>query len=435
MNKTVAIRREDKNVWERRVPLVPAHVAQLQQEHGLQFCVQASEIRAFPDVAYRDVGAEIRQDVSDCPVMFAVKEIPIDYFRPNGTYVFFAHVIKGQEYNMPMLRHLLDRNCTLIDYEKITDDRNRRLIFFGRHAGMAGMIDSLWALGQRLEWEGIPTPFSQVKPAHTYGDSDSAKEAIRTVGEQIAAAGLPEALTPFVCGFAGYGNVGRGAMEIYDQLPIVEITPEELLSLGSTGIDPRTLIKVVFQEVHTVRPSDPARPFDLQDFFAHPERYESQFEPYVPHLSMLINAIYWKPTSPRLVTKAYLRDLYSGERAPRLRVIGDISCDIEGGIEATIRATEPDDPVYVYEPLTGHGLPGVAGRGPVIMAVDNLPCELPVESSTDFSTALLPYVPPIVTADYTVPFETCALPPEIKRAVIVYQGELTPDYRYLEQFL
>jgi saccharopine dehydrogenase (NAD+, L-lysine-forming) len=435
MNRTVAIRREDKNVWERRVPLIPAHVARLQQEHGLEFSVQASAIRAFPNAAFQDVGAEIREDVSGSPVMFAVKEIPVDCFQPGGTYVFFAHVIKGQKYNMPMLRQLLDRRCNLIDYEKITDDRNRRLIFFGRHAGMAGMIDSLWALGQRLEWEGIPTPFSQVKPAYHYGDSHSAKQAIHAVGEQIAAVGLPPELAPFVCGFAGYGNVGRGAMEIYDELPIVEVAPEELLSLGAADVDPHALVKVVFQEVHTVKPRDPAAAFDLQDFFARPERYEAQFERFLPHLSVLINAIYWKPTSPRLVTKVYLRELYGGEGAPRLRVIGDISCDLEGGIEATIHATEPDDPVYVYEPLTGLALAGVAGRGPVIMAVDNLPCELPVESSTDFSTALLPYVPPIVTADYSVPFEACALPPEIKRAVIVYQGELTPDYRYLEQFL
>jgi saccharopine dehydrogenase (NAD+, L-lysine-forming) len=435
MHKKVAIRREDKNVWERRTPLVPTHVAQLYREHGLRFCVQASPIRAFSEAAYREAGAEIRQEVSDCPVMFAVKEIPIDDFQPNGTYIFFAHVIKGQKYNMPMLRRLLDRHCNLIDYERITDDRNRRLIFFGRHAGMAGMIDSLWALGQRLEWEGISTPLSQIMPAHRYSDSVSAKEAVRAVGEQIAAGGLPERLAPFVCGFAGYGHVGLGAMEIYDHLPIIEITPPELLSLDSRAVDRRALYKVVFREVHTVKPRDPGGIFDLHDFFAHPENYQSQFEQYVPHLSMLINAIYWNPSSPRLLTKAYLRQLYSGESSPRLRVIGDISCDIEGGVEATVRATESDNPVYVYEPLTGRALDGVAGRGPVIMAVDNLPCELPVESSADFSTALLPYVRPIVTADYTVPFDECALPPEIRRAVIVYQGELTPGYRYLEQFI
>jgi len=435
MNKKVAIRREDKNIWERRVPVVPAHVAQLQREHGLVFCVQPSEIRAFPDAAYREAGAEIREDLSDCPVMLAVKEIPLDCFQPHGTYVFFAHVIKGQKYNMAMLQRLLDQGCTLIDYERITDENNRRLIFFGRHAGMAGMIDSLCALGQRLEWEGIPTPFSQIQPAYTYGDSDSAKEAIRAVGEQIAAEGLPPELTPFVCGFAGYGNVGLGAIEIYDQLPVIEITPEELLSLDADDVGAHQLVKVVFKEVHTVKPRDPEQPFDLHGFFAHPEAYESQFEQYLPHLSMLINAIYWSPVSPRLVTKDALRRLYAGEQQPRLRVIGDVSCDIEGGIEATVRATEPDDPVYMYEPLTGAAPAGVAGHGPVIMAVDNLPCELPAESSTDFSTALLPYIRPIVTADTTVPLDACALPPEIKRAVIVYRGELTPDYRYLEQYL
>ena len=150
----------------------------------------------------------------------------------------------------------------------------------------------------------------------------------------------------------------------------------------------------------------------------------------------MVNAIYWTSARPRLVTKEYLHRCYSQQDlVVKLKVIGDISCDVEGAIEATVRSTEPDEPVFVFEPLTGKAPAGVEGNGPVIMAVDNLPCELPAESSIEFSTALQDYVPAIVTADYTVPFAECALPPAIKRAVIVYQGELTPEYRYLEQFL
>lgn len=434
MNRKAAIRREDKNIWERRVPITPEDMAALSREAGLSFCVQPSEIRVFPESDYQAAGAEIREDLSACPVVFAVKEIPEELFQAEATYIFFAHVIKGQRSNMPMLQRMLDLKCTLIDYEKVTNDQGRRLIFFGRHAGMAGMIDSLWALGQRLEWEGLSTPFSQIQQAYEYTDSEDAKRGVHHAGKWIAAEGLPKSLVPFVCGFAGYGNVGQGAQEIYDELPVREISPAELLTLDQG--DPHVVYKVVFKEIDTVTPRDPGAAFDLAHFFQHPEAYESQFERFIPHLSMLINAIYWTAASPRLVTKDYLRQQYSQAMRPiKLKVIGDISCDVEGGIEATVRSTEPDEPVFVWEPATGEAPAGVAGDGPVIMAVDNLPCELPAESSADFSAALRDHVPAIVTADYSGPFSECALPPEIKRAVIAYQGELTPDYGYIDQFL
>lgn len=432
MNVKAGIRREDKNIWEQRVPITPQHLSELMEEAGISFCVQPSAIRAFPDSDYRAAGAEIAEDLSSCPVVFAVKEIPLECIQPSSTYLFFAHVIKGQESNMPMLQRLLDLGCTLIDYERVTDEKGRRLIFFGRHAGLAGMIDTLWALGQRLEWEGRSTPFSQLKQAYHYGSSTAAKEAVRRVGEEIAEQGLQH---PLVCGIAGYGNVSRGAQEVLDQLPVQEIAPEQLVTLAEGEYDRHKVGKVVFHEVHTVKPVDPAQGFDLQDFFEHPAKYESQFERYIPHLTVLVNAIYWTPASPRLVTKAYLRQSYGRSQAPRLKIIGDISCDIEGAIEATVRATDPGEPVYVYEPATGRAPAGIAGEGPVIMAVDNLPCEFAAEASADFSAALRDHVPAIVTADYGVPLSDCRLPPEIKRAVIAYRGQLTPDYRCLEQFL
>jgi saccharopine dehydrogenase (NAD+, L-lysine-forming) len=161
MSIRIGIRREDKNVWERRVPVIPKHARQLQKDHGIKVWVQPSDIRVFPDAEFSQVGALVEEDLSACPVVFAIKEIPIRFFQPNRTYIFFAHVVKGQPYNMPMLKRVLELGCNLIDYEKVTDERGRRLIFFGRHAGLAGMIDSLWALGQRLDWEGIPNPFSR----------------------------------------------------------------------------------------------------------------------------------------------------------------------------------------------------------------------------------------------------------------------------------
>jgi saccharopine dehydrogenase (NAD+, L-lysine-forming) len=432
MTKCLGIRREDKSVWERRVPVVPEDIPRLREQYDMQVVVQPSQIRVFREEEFLAAGARVDEDLSPCNVIVAVKEIPPHLILPNKTYVFFAHVIKGQPYNMPMLRRLLELGCTLIDYEKVTDDKGRRLIFFGRHAGLSGMIDTLWALGKRLEWEGIATPFAQIELAHAYRDLDSARAAIREAGERIRREGLPAGLAPLVVGFAGYGNVSRGAQEVFDELPFVELAPADLPALFAGQPDPHTLYKVVFKEEHTVKPVDPAATFELQDYYQHPEKYRSCFSDYLPYLTVLVNGIYWDRRYPRLVTKAYLREHADDLR---LRVIGDISCDIEGSIECTARCTEPGNPVYVYNPRTETTTDGYAGEGVVILAVDILPSELPREASIYFSGVLRDFIPAIVAADYTVPFEQLALPPEIKRAVIVYQGKLTPDYQYISEYL
>jgi alpha-aminoadipic semialdehyde synthase len=295
------------------------------------------------------------------------------------------------------------------------------------------MIDSLWALGQRLAWTGIPTPFSHVRPTLQYDGLEQAQAAIREIGQQIQSQGLPPSLVPLVCGFAGYGNVSRGAQEIYDLLPLVEVAPEDLHKLKDK--DTHHVYKVVFKEEHMVEPIHSDARFDLQDYYHHPEKYRSKFESYLPHLTMLINGIYWSEQYPRLVTKRYLEKVFDQETMPRLQVIGDISCDVEGAIECNLHATTPGDPIYVYDPMTEQTTSGYEGRGVVVLAVDNLPAELPKESSTHFSRTLMPLVPEIVQADYTVPFHKAEISPPLKHAIIVWQGGLTPDYRYLEEFL
>ena len=440
----IGIRLEDKNEWEARTPLVPVHVRELKEKHGVEVCVQTSPIRAFGEQEYTGAGATARQDLSECPVVLAIKEIPPELLERGKTYIFFSHTIKGQKANMPMLQRLLDLGCQLIDYEKIVDESGRRKVFFGNYAGLAGMIDTLWALGQRLAWENIATPFSQIRPTLQYDGLEEARPAIEEIGEQIARDGLPPALTPLICGFAGYGNVSRGAQEIYDLLPVREISPAELMTFDKG--DPHHVYKVVFKEQDMVKPlvvsQAEGAPFALQDYYDHPEKYGPQFERYVPRLTVLVNGIYWAERYPRLVTRQYLKELFShtvpvpwGSEKPRLRVIGDISCDEEGAIECNLRATSPGNPIYVYDPLTGEAHDGHEGRGVVVLAVDNLPCELPRESSTHFSTTLMPFVPEIAQADYGAPLDQCGLPPEVKRAVIAWQGQLTPDYRYLKEFL
>ncbi|KPJ48574.1 MAG: hypothetical protein AMJ41_04660 [candidate division Zixibacteria bacterium DG_27] len=436
MNRVIGIRGEDINRWERRVPLVPEHVKELKGKYSVETLLEPSRIRVFTDEDYTNAGAKIQKDLSPCSTVFGIKEMPLDVFKKGTTYVFFAHVIKGQAHNMPMLRRILEVRANLIDYEKIVDKRERRLIFFGKYAGLAGMIDTLWALGKRLQWEKIPNPFRKVRQAYRYETLQEAEEAIEVVGSKIKADGLPDSLVPFVCGFAGYGHVSRGAQEIFSLLPTQEITPQELLAFGKQSKHSKNRVyKVVFKEEHMVEPIYPRHSFELQDYYDHPEKYRSKFSSYVPHLTVLMNCIYWEKRYPRLITKKYLKRLFVPGARPSLRVIGDISCDIGGAIECTLKATDPGNPIYVYDPLKDNIADGYQGRGPVILAVYNLPCELPRESSAYFSNVLKKYVPEMARADYAVPFDRLKLPESIKNGVIVYQGELTPAYRYIEKFL
>ncbi len=434
MHHKIGIRREDMYAWERRAPLIPEHVRQLCDRHGLEATVQSSGRRIFADEEYRAAGLPVADHLSSCPLIIGLKEIPVDVIERDKVYVFFSHTIKGQPHNMAMLRRILDLGATIIDYERIVDDAGRRLVFFGNYAGLAGMIDTLWTLGQRLEWEGIHTPLSRIRQASSYASLAAARAAISEVGEEIRTRGLPKSMDPLVIGVTGYGNVSRGAQEILDLLPLTEVSPSVLLS-GIPTVDPtRPIVKVVFKEQDTVTPQISGAAFDLQEYYQHPERYRGVFSQYLPHLHVVVNCIYWEPKYPRLVTRQDIRELFEGTR-PRLRVIGDISCDVKGAIEVTVRATEPDDPIYVYDASRGTTAAGVGGNGPVVMAVEILPSELPREASAYFSNILQAFVPPLAAADYSGTLSACKLPPELKRAVIAYRGDLAPDYRYLEDSL
>jgi alpha-aminoadipic semialdehyde synthase len=430
----IGIRREDKNEWERRVPLTPDHVARLVEHHGLAFKVQPFPQRAFSDLDYRKAGASIDDDLTACRLILGVKEIPIQRLLREKTYVFFSHTTKGQPYNMPLLARLLDLRCTLIDYEHIADERGRRLIFFGRHAGYAGMLDTLWALGRRLSYEGIHTPFERVRLAHDYSSLDEATHHVSRIGEELRHTGLPPELRPLVCGFTGSGNVTQGALEIIQRLPSIDIEPRELETLER---DEQRLLDVVF----TVRFARDQRyvrrdggPQDAAELSTRPELYESGIAAWLPRLTMLVHGAYWERGQPRLVTRRHLRELWSGS-PPRLRVLTDISCDIDGAIETTVKSTTPGNPAYVWDPRDDSISDGVEGYGPVVMAVDNLPCQLPTEASQHFGDTLFRYIPALARCDWSRPLEELDLPQPIVRAVVVHRGRLTPAFAQLERFL
>ena len=180
----IGLRYEDKYVMERRIALVPDHVKQL-LGNGVEIEVVRSAKRIFEDDEFVAAGASLVDEISDSDIVIGVKEMPIGYLKKNKTYIFFSHTIKGQEYNMPLLKDMMDSGANLIDYEKIEDEQGRRLIFFGRFAGLAGMINSLWALGQRWKHLGVDTPFLKMKQTHHYNSIDEAKEVVKEVGKYI----------------------------------------------------------------------------------------------------------------------------------------------------------------------------------------------------------------------------------------------------------
>jgi len=434
MSKFIGIRHEDKYVMERRAPLTPKHVERLIKLKNLDIVVQTSAKRVFTDQEYIDAGATVADNLSNCKVILGVKEMPLSFFEPEKTYVFFSHVIKGQSYNMPMLRKMMEMGCNLIDYEKIIDEQGRRLIFFGRYAGLAGMINSLWSMGLRLKEYGYETPFLKIKQAHTYHSLDDARKVVSEVGQEIAEKGLPADLKPFTIGFTGYGNVSQGAQEILGLLPVKEISPEKLTELSTRETLPDNLIyKVVFKE-HHLSEHNAGIAFDLHDYYTHPADYRSIFTQYIPHLSILMNCMYWESRYPRLITKDYLKHAFA-EGRPKLTVIGDITCDPDGSIEITHKGTEIEDPVFVYNPDTGEAAMGHKGYGMMVMAVDILPSELPRDSSAGFADALVNFVKPIADCDFSETFEDLDLPRAIKKALILHNGNLTPDYTYLAEHL
>jgi alpha-aminoadipic semialdehyde synthase len=434
MTIKIGIRREDINKWEKRVPLIPSHARELVDRYPIDVRIQPSEIRVFNDADYRMAGISVEESLSPCSVVFALKEIPIDLIEKDKVYIFFSHTAKGQAQNMPMLKRMMDLGCSMIDYEKMVDEKGRRVLYFGNYAGHAGMVDTLWALGRRLDAEGMANPFTFLQPTHRYRSLVEAKEAVGKLAWKVIREGLPKELGPVVFGFFGYGHVSQGAQEVFDILPVDTVRPADIPKLfQGWGGAPRNLYKAVFKEEDMVVPVDADRAFDLEDYYQNPQKYRPVVDQVIPYLTAIVNGIYWAPKYPKFVTKDFLKTLYAPGARPRLRVVGDITCDINGSFECTVQATDSENPVYIYDPAADKALMGFEGTGPAVLAVYNLPAELPLESSTYFSGKLKEYVPAVAAAHFGKPFVDCGLPDVLRRAVILYRGQLTPDYAYLSR--
>ena len=430
----VGIRKETQYPSERRAAITPLQTEKLVKQE-LKVFVEPAEQRVFATEEYEKAGANFTKDLSNCDIIFGVKEVPINDLIPNKPYCFFSHTIKGQSYNMPLLQAILDKNITLMDYELVKNEKGFRIIFFGSYAGYAGIIDSLWLLGARFESEGIKNPISQIKQAPNYNLLSDAKEVIKKVGKEISEKGLPDEMVPLITGFSGYGNVSKAAQTLYDLLPTVEIKASELEDFIKKGnFSNKVVYKVEFKEVDMYQ-HPTVKDFSFDHFVKNPQEYESIFYKYLKNLSMLVNGIYWETKFPKHVTKKYMKELYETGKPQKLKVIADITCDIEGSVELTVKSTKTSNPTFVYEPLTKEVKDGIEGNGPVILAVDKLPAELPRESSQFFGDLLLPFIKPLALADYSKSFEELDIPSEFKKAVIAHKGKLTPDFTYLNKYL
>ena len=433
--KSLLIRAEDKNIWERRTPLVPADVQSLITDSGCTIYIEKSDKRFFKASDYANAGAILTEGMEAAEVIFGVKEIPVNKILHNKVYAYFSHTIKRQKENMPMLRKIIESKSTLIDYEKITDNQGRRQVYFGNFAGDAGTINIFWLMGQYWQNMGVETPFAECRQALHYRSVEDAKEHLKKVGDKIARDGLPARINPLVVAILGYGNVSKGAQSILKCLPVVQVKPSDLEALcNNSETNPNQVYVAVFKEEDLVKTKS-GEPFDLQKYYNHPEMYESEFSKYLPYISIIINATFWDQRYPRFVTWKALEELYKIQPKMKLQGIADITCDVNGSIECNVKTTDSGKPAYLVDPITKRVHTGYKGAGIVMLAVDNLPAELPNDASTFFSGQLRKYVVNLLMANYDSSLDQSGLHPDIKKAVIVYNGQLTPNYKYLQDHL
>jgi saccharopine dehydrogenase (NAD+, L-lysine-forming) len=395
---TIAVIREGKTPPDFRVALTPAQCVLLQEKHPeIQIIVQSSPIRRFKDEEYAELGITVQEDISSADVMIGVKEVPIDQLIPNKSYLFFSHTFKKQPYNAKLLKAILEKNITLIDYEVLKDETGKRVIGFGRYAGIVGVFEGVRALGYKKNWFELPSPMSchDRKEMETYGSSISFPQPIKAV-------------------VTGWGRVGHGAEEMIRFFGMKRISPEEFLQYNGN--------ESVYVHLDTAdyyeRISDGG--FDKKDFYSNPQAYSSCLNRYVSEADIYFACHLWKSGNPVLLSQDDLN-------APghQCQVIADVSCDINGPIAATIKASTIQDPFFGYNKETGEECDWRHPSAIMMMTIDNLPCELPRDASEDFGNELLQSVIPNLLMDNH---------PMIEGATETKNGELTPPFQYLSDY-
>ncbi len=393
--------REGKVPPDARVPLTPDQCKQVEELFPhVEVVVQTSNVRAFKDEEYKKEGVKVVDDLSDCDVIIGVKEVNIEDLIPNKKFLFFSHTFKKQPYNRDLLRAILDKKIQLIDYEVLKDKSGKRIIGFGRYAGIVGCYNAFLTYGLKHD-------LYQLKPAHQCEDRKEVEEELKKVK-------LPKD-TKIV--LTGFGRVGHGAREILDLLPIKEVSPEDFLK---KEFDEPVYTHLEVRDYYERRDG---KEFNKSEFYFNPELYRSTFSRFLPHTDMYIPCHYWSDKADYIITREDLKrdDL-------RLSVVADISCDIDGPVACTIRPSKIADPIYGYNPET-ESEDDFKKEGVIaVMAVDNLPCELPKDASRDFGEELITKVFPHLFG-------------EDKDGIIqngsqtTLTGELTEKFKYLKDYV
>ncbi|MEL7529890.1 MAG: hypothetical protein AAFN10_01205 [Bacteroidota bacterium] len=443
MKNTIGIRREDlSKTGEQRVAITPDAVKSLAQ-NGHQIHVQPAihpqtgeRKRAFEDQSYQEAGATIKESLADANPIFGLKEVEIEQILAEKAYLIFSHTHKGQVKNRKMLAHFMEHQNTVIDYELVTHpDRQRIITAFTYFAGYAGMIDSLWTLGQRYALRGIEHPFQVIPQSIEQADLEAIKDIIRSVGERISSSGTPAELPPLITVFLGNGKTSTGAQSIYDLLPVEEINASQLAQTFATG-DRTKVYKLVLDVPDMYRHkagTEMEHAAFFQRYLKHPEEFESDMEDVFPYATMWMNCIIWGPAFPRLLSRDQAEQWYQAHQT--LEVIGDITCDPEGAIHFS-KETWIDEPVFVYDTVTREQNMGFEGEGIAVMAVTNLPCEFAADASAQFSADMGELIAGVANADFSAESTAASgLPEAIQRAVILWQGKLTADFAYMQDYV
>ena len=398
----IGIIREGKVPPDFRVALTPKQCRLIKETYtDVQISVQRSPIRTYTDDEYENEGIELVDSLEHCDLIIGVKEVNLEDLIPNKSYMFFSHTFKKQSYNRVLLQEILKKKIRLIDYEVIKDKRNVRLIGFGRYAGIVGCYNGFRTFGLK---HGL----YELKPANQCSDRKEVEKELQKVA-------LP---SNFRMVLTGFGRVGHGAREIMNLLPIKEVTPKDYLN--------NTYDESVFThlEVENYFEKADGGEFIRKEFYTKPELFKQGFQKYVPLTDMYVPCHYWNSNSPKILTKA---DLSS--ESNRISVIADISCDIADPIASTLRPSKVATPIYGYDPETGNEESNYKRDGIIaVMAVDNLPCELPKDASEDFGNELIKHVLPVMIGDDTDRI--------IERASQTnLEGSLMPDFEYLLDYV
>lgn len=395
----IGLIKERKTPPDRRVVFSPQKAAEVQSQFkDLQFVVEPSDIRIFSDEAYLNQGLELSENISNCDVLLGVKEVPEEALIPNTSYFFFSHTIKKQPYNRDLLKAVLDKNIQLYDHEVITAASGNRLIGFGRYAGLVGAYNGFRALGLRDQLFELPK-------VDNLADLDALKQEL----DNIKVPNLK------IC-LSGLGKVARGAKEILDYLQIKEVGVE--VYLNSTFEEP---VYAVIDVLDYNKRKD-GQPGKISEFFLDPTPYESDFMRFAKVTDYFIAGHFYGDNAPFL---------FSREDAKRsdfnINLIADISCDIDGPVASTIRPSTIANPFYGYDPQTESEVAFDTKNAITVMAVDNLPCELPKDASEGFGEMFAEHVIPA--------FFNGDLDGILERARMTKDGNLTPKYAYLQDFV